>query len=88
MVYRVAQESLVNVVRHARATRAELSLQAENGEVVLRVRDDGKGIDGHGLRSGNGVRGMRERALLVGADLEVTRVAPHGTEVQLRLPVK
>ena len=88
VVYRVAQESLVNVARHARATRAELSLQAENGEVVLRVRDDGKGIDGNGLRSGSGVRGMRERALLVGADLRVTRVAPHGTEVQLRLPVK
>ncbi len=88
VVYRVAQESLVNVVRHARATRAELSLQAENGEVVLRVRDDGKGIDAMGLRSGNGVRGMRERALLVGADLRVAKVAPHGTEVQLRLPVK
>ena len=70
VVYRVAQESLVNVVRHARATRAELSLQAENGAVVLRVRDDGKGIDAAGLRSGNGVRGMRERALLVGADLQ------------------
>ena len=88
VVYRVAQESLVNVVRHARATRAELSLQAENGEVVLRVRDDGKGIDASGLRSGNGVRGMRERALLVGADLRVVHVTPHGTEVQLRLPVK
>jgi two-component system, NarL family, sensor histidine kinase UhpB len=88
VVYRVAQESLVNVVRHARATRAELSLQAENGEVVLRVRDDGKGIDASGLRSGNGVRGMRERALLVGADLRVVHVVPHGTEVQLRLPVK
>jgi two-component system sensor histidine kinase UhpB len=88
VVYRVAQESLVNVVRHARATRAELSLQAENGEVVLRVRDDGRGIDAMGLRSGNGVRGMRERALLVGADLKVVHVEPHGTEVQLRLPVK
>ena len=88
VVYRVAQESLVNVVRHARATRAELSLQAENGAVVLRVRDDGKGIDAAGLRSGNGVRGMRERALLVGADLDVTHVRPHGTEVRLSLPVK
>ena len=88
VVYRVAQESLVNVMRHARATRAELSLQAENGEVVLRVRDDGLGIDAAALRSGHGVRGMRERALLVGGDLEVVRVAPHGTEVRLRLPVK
>jgi two-component system sensor histidine kinase UhpB len=88
VVYRVAQESLVNVVRHARATRAELRLEAENGEVVLRVRDDGKGIDAAGLRSGNGMRGMRERALLVGGDLKVVHVLPHGTEVQLRLPVK
>ena len=88
VVYRVAQESLVNVMRHARATRAELSLEAENGEVVLRVRDDGLGIDAAALRSGHGVRGMRERALLVGGDLEVVRVAPHGTEVRLRLPVK
>jgi two-component system sensor histidine kinase UhpB len=88
VVYRVAQESLVNVVRHARATRAELSLQKENGAVVLRVRDDGRGIDALGARSGNGVRGMRERALLVGGDLRVNHILPHGTEVQLRLPVK
>ena len=88
VVYRVAQESLVNVARHARATRAEVSLGAENGAVVLRVRDDGRGIDAAGVRSGHGVRGMRERALLVGGDLEVARVAPHGTEVTLRLPVK
>jgi two-component system sensor histidine kinase UhpB len=88
VVYRVAQESLVNVVRHARATEAELSLRAENGAVVLRVRDDGKGIDAGGLRSGNGVRGMRERALLVGGELHVRQVRPHGTEVRLSLPVK
>jgi two-component system, NarL family, sensor histidine kinase UhpB len=88
VVYRVAQESLVNVVRHARATRAELSLQADDGAVVLRVRDDGRGIDAAGLRSGNGVRGMRERALLVGGDLKILPVLPHGTEVQLRLPLQ
>jgi two-component system sensor histidine kinase UhpB len=88
VVYRVAQESLVNVVRHARASRAELSLRAENGAVVLRVRDDGRGIGADGLRSGTGVRGMRERALLVGGELEVSAVAPHGTEVALKLPVK
>jgi two-component system, NarL family, sensor histidine kinase UhpB len=88
VVYRVAQESLVNVIRHARATRADLSLRQENGAVVLRVRDDGLGIDADGLRSGTGVRGMRERALLVGGDLNVNPVRPHGTEVRLSLPVK
>jgi two-component system, NarL family, sensor histidine kinase UhpB len=88
VVYRVAQESLVNVIRHARATRADVSLRRENGAVVLRVRDDGRGIDADGLRSGTGVRGMRERALLVGGDLDVTPLRPHGTEVQLTLPVK
>jgi two-component system sensor histidine kinase UhpB len=88
VVYRVAQESLVNVVRHARASRADLILRAEDGAVVLRVRDDGRGIDADGLRSGAGVRGMRERALLVGGALEIAAVRPHGTEVQLRLPVK
>ncbi|MEO8691101.1 MAG: sensor histidine kinase [Solirubrobacteraceae bacterium] len=88
VVYRVAQESLVNVARHARATRADVSLAAEDGSVVLRVRDDGRGIDAAGLRSGHGVRGMRERALLVGGELEVARVVPHGTEVRLSLPVK
>ena len=88
VVYRVAQESLVNVVRHARASRAELSLRRENGAIVLRVRDDGRGIDAAGLRSGTGVRGMRERALLVGADLEVSALRPNGTEVRLSLPVR
>ena len=52
------------------------------------MRDDGRGIEAAGLRSGNGVRGMRERALLVGGDLQVVAVLPHGTEVRLRLPVK
>jgi two-component system sensor histidine kinase UhpB len=88
VIYRVAQESLTNVVRHARARTAQLSLQAEDGAVVLRVRDDGRGIDAAGLRSGNGVRGMRERALLVGGELDVVGGRPHGTEVRLRIRVK
>ena len=76
-------------MRHARASRAELSLRAENGAVVLRVRDDGRGIDAAGLRSGTGVRGMRERALLVGGDLEVSRGARRtAPRCALRLPVR
>jgi len=87
VVYRVAQESLVNVVRHARATRAELSLSRENGAVVLRVRDDGRGIDADGLRSGTGVRGMRERALLVGGEFAIESRPGVGTRVRLLVPI-
>ncbi len=87
VVYRVAQESLTNVARHAGASRAEVVLERCDGAVVLSVRDDGRGIDPADARDGVGVRGMRERALLVGGSLDITALAPHGTEVRLALPV-
>jgi two-component system sensor histidine kinase UhpB len=86
-VYRVAQESLTNVARHAGASAVEVSLQPGAGSVVLRVSDDGRGIpenadvNGHG-----GVRGMRERALLVGGALAVKPARGGGTEVRLEVP--
>jgi two-component system sensor histidine kinase UhpB len=83
-IYRVAQESLTNAARHAHPTRIDLSLTAQPDQVVLRVTDNGRGING--TREGTGIRGMRERALLIGADLTV---APHpagGTEVRLVVP--
>jgi two-component system sensor histidine kinase UhpB len=86
VIYRIAQESLTNVARHAHATRADVILERENAEVVLRVRDDGRGMGGRTEASGTGMRGMRERALLVGARLEIGPVAPHGTEVRLVVP--
>ena len=64
-VYRVAQESLTNVARHAQATAVLLSLEGGIGSVVLRVVDDGRGFDG-GHAEGGGLRGIRERALIVG----------------------
>ncbi|GAA1409889.1 sensor histidine kinase [Catellatospora coxensis] len=84
VIYRVAQEGLTNAVRHARATRVELSLQRRPGEVLLRVADDGRGAAD--APEGAGIRGMRERALLIGASLEVTRSPAGGTEVRLRVP--
>lgn len=85
VVYRVAQESLTNVARHAHASRAELRLERVPGGVILRVADDGRGIDPAELRSGGGVRGMREWALLVGGRLEIRNGAPHGVQVSLRV---
>jgi two-component system sensor histidine kinase UhpB len=85
VVYRVAQEALTNVVRHADATRAVISLDARRGPVELRVADDGIGPGG--AADGGGIRGMRERAVLVGGDLRVAPGARAGTDVILTLPL-
>src|SRR4051794_18847138 len=87
VVYRVAQEALTNIVRHSGARTAEVRLGADDaGGVMLVVRDDGTGIDAEAFRRSTGIRGMRERALLVGGRLEFRPVEPHGTEVRLHLP--
>lgn len=85
VLYRVAQEGLTNTVRHSRARRAEIVLRRAPGGVVLCVRDDGRGITG--AAEGAGIRGMRERALLVGAGLTVESRPAGGTEVRLAVPV-
>jgi two-component system sensor histidine kinase UhpB len=86
VVYRVAQEALTNVVRHAEAVRVDLSLLRLGGEVVLEVVDDGRGftrpfVDGEGT----GLMGMRDRAALVGGTVEVAS-GERGTTVRLRVP--
>jgi len=88
-VYRVAQESLTNIARHADASRVRIALGPGADSVVLRVADDGRGIaapeafspNGHG-----GLRGMRERALLVGGVLAVKHSSEGGVEVRLEVP--
>ena len=87
-LYRVAQEAMTNVARHARAHEMELLLRAEDHAVVLTVADDGCGISPDDLNSSHGVAGMRERALLVGGNLEIRRRAAHGTEVRLVVPLR
>ena len=84
VVYRVAQEALTNAVRHAHAKRVTLSLRDSDGARLLEVGDDGVGLNGY--RPGAGIAGMRERALLIGADLEVTGRAGGGTTVRLTIP--
>lgn len=85
VLYRVAQESLTNTARHADAQHVHLALTRRDDAVVMRIRDDGRGI-GHS-REGAGIRGMRERALLVGGRLAVETVPSGGTEVLLQVPM-
>ena len=85
VVYRVAQESLTNVMRHAGATEALLSLEQLDGAVRLIVRDDGRGLDEEG--NGAGLAGMHERAMHIGGRLAVRAAPGGGTEVVLDVPV-
>ncbi|PRH80717.1 sensor histidine kinase [Streptomyces solincola] len=86
VLYRVAQEGLTNVVRHADAGRADVELHAVPGGVELLIRDDGRGVGD--APEGAGLRGMRERALLVGAEVGVgPGPGGRGTQVRLRVPV-
>jgi two-component system sensor histidine kinase UhpB len=88
VVYRVAQEALTNVARHAEATRVELQLEHRHNEAVLAVRDDGRGIHPGALPSSRGIRGMRERAMLIGAQLQIdSGRGRSGTTITLSIPV-
>jgi two-component system sensor histidine kinase UhpB len=86
-LYRVAQESLTNVARHAEAKTASMTLERGPDSVVLTVRDDGVGFsNGAPPERQGGIRGMRERALLVGGALAVKPSAAGGVEVRFEVP--
>ena len=87
VLYRVAQESLTNVLRHAGARHAIVQLRLGGDAVILDVHDDGSGFDVAAAGGGGGLRGMRERALLVGGTLKVASRADDGTRVRLVVPV-
>jgi two-component system sensor histidine kinase UhpB len=84
VLYRIAQEGLTNVARHAGATRVELALTRLPHGVLLRIADDGRGLDG--AAEGAGIRGMRERAILIGATLQIEGRPGGGTDVRLLVP--
>jgi two-component system sensor histidine kinase UhpB len=88
VIYRVAQEALTNVARHAGPAHARLALERDDGNgLVMTVSDDGRGMPS-GAQPGTGIRGMLERAALIGARLELTPgPGGRGSRVALRIPV-
>jgi two-component system, NarL family, sensor histidine kinase UhpB len=86
VVYRVAQEALTNVARHANATRVTIELAHADGVVTLIIDDDGRGVPPHVGHEARGITGMRERALLVHGRLKVGRAPTNGTRVRLEIP--
>ena len=87
VIYRIAQESLTNVMRHSEATRAVVALEVAADQLVLTVRDDGRGMTSESREGSTGIIGMRERAMLVGGRLTVRSKIGAGTEVRLELPI-
>ncbi len=89
-VFRIVQESLTNALRHARAKRVDISLDADAGWLTLEIRDDGMGMSEGATTSYEsiGLLGMRERALAAGGELALESVFGKGTIVSLRLPLK
>jgi signal transduction histidine kinase len=90
-IYKIAAEALRNAFRHAEAGRVEVEIRYDDKEFRLRLRDDGKGIDpvvlaSQGIEGHYGLRGMPERAALVGGKVAVWSEAGVGTEVELRIP--
>jgi PAS domain S-box-containing protein len=89
-LYRITQELLTNVVRHAKATTATVTIGSERGRIVLTVRDNGQGFNIHGVWKKNrfGLRGIQERAELLGGTITVDSTRKVGTTVAVHIPIE
>jgi len=89
-VFRICQEALTNVARHAHATAVRVSLQERDGSLLLRVSDNGEGVPDHKIKDPQsfGLLGMKERAALLGGDVTIARNSEKGTAITMRLPIR
>lgn len=87
VLYRVAQEGLTNAARHSGASEVTLTLDHDTDSIVLRVLDNGRGFDGKHAEGG-GLRGIRERALIVGGAVAIKPAPTHGLEIRLQVPIE
>ena len=88
-VFRIFQEALTNILRHAQATTVDITLKKEDDELVLTIRDNGRGIttDEKSDRLSLGLLGMRERVNLIGGTIHITGVEGKGTVIMVRVPI-
>jgi signal transduction histidine kinase len=87
-LFRIFQEALTNVARHAHANRVTILLRAENAHWLLEIEDDGRGISAEAVANPNslGLLGMSERAAVLDGQVAVSPVSPRGTRVRVRIP--
>ena len=85
-MYRVIQEALTNARRHGEATAIQIDVVEDDACVSVRIADNGRGFDPNGTTDGFGIRGMRERAELVGGQLDVRSTPGQGARIELTFP--
>jgi len=88
--FRIYQEALTNIIRHAGASRVEVRLAEEDRTLVLTVKDNGRGISEEEIANTRsiGLVGVRERAMLIGGDVSLLGVPGHGTTMTLHAPLQ
>ena len=88
-IYRTAQESAENILRHANATKAEISLLADGDQIKLKIKDNGKGFDLQKIKKEQlGIRGMRERIEMLGGAFDIQSAEKLGTEITILMKMK
>ena len=89
-IFRIFQEALTNVARHAKATRIKVSLEKVDGRILLKIHDNGKGITRKTIDNVQswGIIGMRERAQFMGGELTLSTSRNGGTLVSLNVPIQ
>ena len=93
MLFRVAQEALTNVTKHAQASQAKVSIRVQSGGICMEISDNGKSFDvehalGSRRRGALGILGMRERVELIGGTFAIASVQGKGTSVSVRIPLR
>ena len=88
IIYRLVQEALTNVVKHAQASHVDVTATEAGGEIQISISDDGKGFDLAAETAGRGLTGMRERIELYGGTIEVTSNPGDGTEISATVPLQ
>jgi signal transduction histidine kinase len=86
--YRIIQEALTNVARHAAVRHGSVTVEASDGTLQVLVEDEGAGFDVSAVRTGAGLGGMRERVTILGGELEIVSAPGSGTRVSAQLPLR
>jgi signal transduction histidine kinase len=86
-IFRIGQELITNVVRHAKATRVDVFLRYADGQITLAVQDNGRGSKLNVPKRGYGLRGIQERAELLGGGIEIRSERRMGTTVVVTIPI-